>query len=141
MFESVVFPAPFSPSSACTSPAAASNSTWSFATTPGKRFVIPRRTTAAPLGAAVAFSSAVCGRASLTLGAPDHALDEPVHRVQVLHREAVALLDPQLSLLVVERPGELVELAADELRLLARDQRLRLLRHLRAVRRQPDEAV
>ena len=42
MFESVLLPAPFSPSSACTSPAAASKSTASFASTPGKRFVIPR---------------------------------------------------------------------------------------------------
>src|SRR4051812_41211021 len=46
MFESVLLPAPFSPSSACTSPAAASKSTWSFATTPGNRFVIPRIETA-----------------------------------------------------------------------------------------------
>ena len=43
MFESVLLPAPFSPSSACTSPRAASKSTCSFATTPGKRFVIPVR--------------------------------------------------------------------------------------------------
>ena len=47
MFESVLFPAPFSPSSACTSPTAASKSTASFATTPGNRFVIPRIATAA----------------------------------------------------------------------------------------------
>ncbi len=53
MFESVLLPAPFSPSSACTSPAAASKSTASFASTPGKRFVIPRIATAAPDGAAV----------------------------------------------------------------------------------------
>ena len=51
MFESVLFPAPFSPSSACTSPTATSRSTSSFATTPGKRFVIPRIATA---GASVA---------------------------------------------------------------------------------------
>src|SRR5436189_245373 len=41
MLDSVVFPAPFSPSSACTSPAAASKLAPSFATTPGNRFVIP----------------------------------------------------------------------------------------------------
>jgi hypothetical protein len=41
MFESVLLPAPFSPRRACTSPAAASKSTASFASTPGKRFVIP----------------------------------------------------------------------------------------------------
>ena len=49
MFESVLLPAPFSPSSACTSPSAASKSTPSFATTPGNRFVIPRRATAAAM--------------------------------------------------------------------------------------------
>src|SRR5580765_2361907 len=42
MFISVDFPAPFSPSSACTSPLRRSKSTWSFATTPGNRFVMPR---------------------------------------------------------------------------------------------------
>ena len=42
MFESVLLPAPFSPSSACTSPAAASKSTRSFATTPGNDFEMPR---------------------------------------------------------------------------------------------------
>src|SRR5919109_428951 len=41
MFMSVDLPAPFSPRSACTSPLASSKSTWSFATTPGNRFVIP----------------------------------------------------------------------------------------------------
>ncbi len=46
MLESVLLPAPFSPSSACTSPAAASKSTRSFATTPGKRLLIPRIDTA-----------------------------------------------------------------------------------------------
>src|SRR4029434_9983255 len=39
---SVVFPAPFSPSSAWISPAASWKSTWSLAVTPGKRLVIPR---------------------------------------------------------------------------------------------------
>src|ERR671932_2638685 len=42
MFISVVLPAPFSPRSACTSPRWTSKSTWSFARTPGNRFVIPR---------------------------------------------------------------------------------------------------
>ena len=46
MFESVLLPAPFSPSSAWTSPTAASKSTASFASTPGKRFVMPRIATA-----------------------------------------------------------------------------------------------
>src|SRR5438093_7323626 len=42
MFMSVVFPAPFSPRSAWISPSSIVRSTWSFATTPGKRFVTPR---------------------------------------------------------------------------------------------------
>src|SRR5690348_4574726 len=42
MFISVDFPAPFSPRSACTSPLRRSKPTWSFARTPGKRFVMPR---------------------------------------------------------------------------------------------------
>src|SRR4051794_39408452 len=42
MFISVDFPAPFSPRSACTSPRRRSKSTWSFATIPGKRLVMPR---------------------------------------------------------------------------------------------------
>ena len=65
MFESVLLPAPFSPSSACTSPSAASKSTPSFATTAGNRFVIPRRRTAA-LGGAAALAASwliVCGAA------------------------------------------------------------------------------
>ena len=45
----VVFPAPFSPRRACTSPSATSNVTSSFATMPGNRFVIPRIATAALL--------------------------------------------------------------------------------------------
>src|SRR4051812_44486199 len=147
MFESVVFPAPFSPSSACTSPAAASKSTSSFATTPGKRFVIPSSRTA---GAVLAFScmSRQTGRArarpvrgQLALGAADHAFDEPVHRVQVLHAQPLALLDAELALLVVERAGELVELAADERLLLRCDQALRLRRDLRPVRGQADQLV
>jgi len=41
MFMSVVFPAPFSPSSACTSPGMSVKFTSSFATTPGNLFTIP----------------------------------------------------------------------------------------------------
>src|SRR6185437_13921986 len=41
MLIKVDLPAPFSPSSACTSPGRRSKSTWSFASTPGNRFVIP----------------------------------------------------------------------------------------------------
>src|SRR5207249_3382060 len=93
MFESVLLPAPFSPSNACTSPAAASKSTPSFATTPGKRFVIPRITTADAGGAPPAplrsrtVRSGVGSPTRLALRAADHALHEPVHRVQVVDRE------------------------------------------------------
>src|SRR5437870_7249740 len=105
MLDSVVLPAPFSPSSAWTSPAAASKSTCSFATTAGNRFVIPRSATAGGGGEACASPPELS-----TLGATDHASDEPVHRVEVLDREPLPLLDPELALLVVQRPSELVEL-------------------------------
>src|SRR6185312_13237585 len=121
MFDSVVLPAPFSPSRACTSPDAASKSTSSFATTAGKRFVIPRSATAG--GGGEACASPPPGESAL--GATDHAFDEPVHRVQVLDRHALAFLQAQLSLLVVERTRELVELAAEHLCLLLGDLRLR----------------
>src|SRR5579884_2238297 len=53
MFISVDLPAPFSPSSACTSPLRRSKSTWSFARTPGKRLVMPRSSrTGVSVGAA-----------------------------------------------------------------------------------------
>src|SRR5581483_10119190 len=54
MFISVDFPAPFSPSRAWTSPARRSKSTWSSATMPGKRFVMPRSSrTVSPLTGAI----------------------------------------------------------------------------------------
>src|SRR5689334_16364784 len=114
MFESVLLPAPFSPSSACTSPAAATKSTESFASTPGKRFVIPRIETAgeapeapAPLGSRT-WLGACCPtrlRQDVRHGA-DYALHEPLHRVQRVDPglrvgiEALPLLDPQYALLV-----------------------------------------
>src|SRR5438477_9790814 len=136
MLDSVVLPAPFSPSSAWTSPAAASKSTCSLATTAGNRFVIPRSATAG--GGGEAFASPPWLSA---LGATDHASDEPVHRVQILDRQALPLLDAELALLVVERSCKLVELAAQQLRLLAGDHPLPLRRHLRPVPGEPDEAV
>src|SRR6187455_2131195 len=92
MFESVLFPAPFSPSRACTSPGAASKSTPSFATTPGKRFVIPRIETAgeapgspAPLSSGTGLGACCPTRLAGWLDVrdgPDHASDKPLHRVQ-----------------------------------------------------------
>src|SRR6266550_436225 len=131
MLDSVVLPAPFSPSRACTSPAAASKSMWSFATTAGNRFVICRRATAAEEGGeAWASPPSVV----LALGATDDALDEPGHPVEVLDGHALALRDPQLALLVVQRPGELIKRAVDQ-------RRLRLRGDLRAVRSEPDHLV
>src|SRR5690348_2192460 len=136
MLDSVVLPAPFSPSSACTSPGAASKSTSSLATTAGNRFVIPRSATAGGGGEACASPP---GRSAL--GATDHAFDEPVHRIQILDRKLLPLLDAELALLVVERTGELVELAVHDRRLLRGDGLLRFRRDLRAVRREPDHPV
>src|SRR5215210_5712610 len=131
MLDSVVLPAPFSPSSACTSPGAASKSTWSLATTAGKRLVTPRSAIAGREGGAEAPPSGLSA-----LGATDDALDEPVHRVQVLDRHALAFRDAQLALLVVKRACELVEGALDQGRLLLRDRCLCLRGDLRPVRRE-----
>src|SRR5581483_10224535 len=157
MFESVLLPAPFSPSSACTSPAAASKSTASFARTPGKRFVIPRIATAgeapgspAPLAAGSevgACCPTVLARWWNVRHGADDSLDEPLHRVQGVDPRfrvgipARALRDPDLAALVLDRPTELVELACHHLLLLRGDQRLRLRAHLRPVRRELREAV
>src|SRR5207248_435192 len=128
MFERVLLPAPFSPSSACTSPAAASKSTASFARTPGNRFVIPRIATAgeapgspAPLAAGTVPGAScpnrLAGRRNVGDG-PDDALHEPLHRVQVLDAEALALRDHDLAALVLHRTAELVELLGDDRLLL-----------------------
>ena len=64
-FNSVDFPAPFSPSSACTSPGATSKSTQSLATTPpGKCFVICRIETAAAGATAVSFETVMCSHSA-----------------------------------------------------------------------------
>src|SRR5207247_8419450 len=131
MFESVLLPAPFSPSRACTSPTAASKSTRSFASTPGKRFVIPRSATAARGGAAVACTTV--SSAALTLWTADDSLDQPVHRVPLLDRHHVALRYAELATLVVERAGQRSERAGDHGGLLRRDRGLRLRRHRRPV--------
>src|SRR4051794_33449011 len=119
MCESVLLPAPFSPSSACTSPAAASKSTPSLATTPGNRFVMPCNATAAPGGTAVAACSVV--NRDSALGAPVDALDEPIHGVEVLDRQLLPGRHAHLAGLVLQRPGELVEAAALERGELLRD--------------------
>src|SRR6476646_6658901 len=125
MFESVDLPAPFSPSSACTSPSAASKSTLSFATTPGNRFVIPRSSTAGGMEERAGETRGLARPVALALRAPDDALHQVVHRHQVAVARALARLDAQLALLVIDRPAELVPLAADDLRPLLGDQLLR----------------
>src|SRR5215210_1900849 len=137
MFESVLLPAPFSPSSACTSPTAASKSTRSFASTPGNDFEIPRIETAGE----EASPAAVDPVNASTLGAPLDALDQPVHRVEVVDREPLPFRDAQLALLVVQRAPELVERAVHERALLRGDRRLRLRRDLRAERGEADHPI
>src|SRR3954452_23006517 len=141
MFESVLLPAPFSPRSACTSPAAAAKSTPSFARTPGKRFVMPRISTAgeapvvpAPLSSRTAFGACcptrLAGRRDVRDGA-DHAFHEPLHRVQRcdprlrVRVAALALAALELPRLVVDRAAERVPLAGHDLRPLGSDCRLR----------------
>src|SRR2546425_2090804 len=138
MFESVVFPAPFSPRSACTSPAATSKSMWSFATTAGNRFVIPRSATAVDVGGE-AWPSPPTELSAL--GATDDALDEPIHRVEVLEGQPLALFDAQLATLVVQRTGEFVERALDQGGPLPGDRCLRLRADLFAIGRQTHEAL
>src|SRR5215475_125958 len=120
MFERVDFPAPFSPSRACTSPSAASKSTPSFATTPGNRFVMPRRLTAAGIRGSSGRGRRPAHRVRSALRAPDDALDQPVHAVEAVGSalqdlHALALRHTQLAALVVERAGELVERAVLDL--------------------------
>src|SRR5262245_14640734 len=133
MFESVVLPAPFSPSSACTSPAAASKVTSSFATTPGNRFVIPSIRTAgsreAPESPAPLTLTTLSGVGSLTGlrrrnagDAPDHALHEPLHRVEVgKHLQLLACRNHDLAALILDRALEDVELARLDRLLLGGD--------------------
>src|SRR5437879_9219451 len=126
MLDRVVLPAPFSPRRACTSPAAASKSTRSFATTAGYRFVIPRKATAAGMVGGSGGEAWTSPPTESALGAADHASDEPVHRVEVLDRQTLPLRNSQLALLVVERTCELVERALDQRSLLSSNCSLRL---------------
>src|SRR5262245_60568014 len=157
MFESVLLPAPFSPSSACTSPGAASNETLSFASTPGKRFVMSCIETAGGAPGSPALLPAVTepgarspnglARRRDVGDGPLHALHQPLHGVERvdprlrLRVQTGALGDLHGAGLVVDRAAELVPLAGDKQRLLRRDRRLRLCRHARAVRSERGEAV
>src|SRR5436309_4219638 len=108
MFISVDFPAPFSPSSAWTSPRLRSKSTWSLASTPGNRFVMPRssRTGAASIGGDSMRLETTSG-AEAPLGDPVSAvvlrdgrrdLDLPGDDLLLEHRHLGKDLRPQLAL-------------------------------------------
>src|SRR5437879_11501551 len=103
MLDRVVLPAPFSPRRACTSPAAASKSTRSFATTAGYRFVIPRKATAGGMVGGSGGEAWTSPPTESALGAADHAFDEPVHRVEGLDRQALPRRNAPPALLAVER--------------------------------------
>src|SRR5690242_14621509 len=141
MLESVDFPAPFSPSSAWTSPSAASKWTPSLATTPGNRFVMSRSSTAADIEKGRTEPKPRPPVSVLALRASDDTLHEVAHRHEVAVCRALPLRNLQLALLVVDRAAELVPLAALDQVLLRRDQRLRLRGDAGAERRELREAV
>src|SRR5262249_29833661 len=157
MFESVLLPAPFSPSSACTSPRAASKSTPSFATTPGNRFVIPRIATAgaapgspAPLAACSEGGACCPNRLARRLDvadAADPALPPALHRIERrdpglrVRVEALALGELLLACLVEDRSAERVPRAGDRLLAQLRDRGLGPRGDRRAVWSEPGEAV
>src|SRR6478736_5366919 len=104
MFMSVDLPAPFSPSSAWTSPGRTSKSTWSLARTPGKDLTTPTASRAA-------------GMAGVVMAGPDR----PGSRISRQRRQlAVDALVPPVHARLALRPGgagrELVEVGLLELR-------------------------
>src|SRR5215472_4462658 len=118
MFISVDLPAPFSPSSACTSPRRTSSDTSSLATTPGNSLRMPRISrTSSSLTLTVAMLSPVGGRAKS---------NSPSRRVG--------------SSLLAQR-GRRRERAGDDLRLVLVHQVLPRLRHRRADRADADAVV
>src|SRR5580765_858347 len=114
MFISVDLPAPFSPRSACTSPAATSRSTWSLASTPGKRLVIPR---SSRTGGSSTTGDSVTRKAGLAARLPS--------------RRSTGLLEGRRDL----------DLPGDDLGLECLDPRLVGSRHLRADLADRDAAV
>ena len=123
MFISVLLPAPFSPSSAWTSPARRSKSTWSLATTPGNALTMPRASRAgAATGAAVSRCAGVGvigtrGRGPrATARGPVDSMPSYVERRQ-LDRDAVGPpVHAGLALVAGGAGRELVEVGLLELR-------------------------
>src|SRR5579885_551371 len=128
----VDLPAPFSPSSAWISPAATAKSTRSLASTPGNDLQMPRNWTN---GAGVV----TAGR--LRLLAAFGPFDQPVHRHDVRDVQHLAGRDNLLAGLVLQRPLEDLERAADEVLLALLDQLLHVVRHLGVHRPERDGAI
>src|SRR6266508_5199965 len=133
MFERVVFPAPFSPSSAWTSPFRSSRSTPSRAGAPSKLLLIPRARTTTPSEGASAGSRAGSPSVGIAAGTslrdPAHALDRPVDLVGLLRGEGLAGLQLLGAVGRLQRPGVGVEPAV-YLRLGLGDLVLDVLRHV-----------
>src|SRR3954447_21525872 len=108
MFISVDFPAPFSPRSACTSPRRTSKSTSSLATMPGNSFLIPR-----------------ISRTSSFAATPLTRADPNPETRGAGTRARPSLPDPAAPL----QRGRHLQLAGDDLRLVAVHQRDVRLRH------------
>src|SRR4029453_10808560 len=108
MLHSVVFPAPFSPRSACTSPWRNSRSTSRNAQTPSKLFETWRAETAGTSTPAASPSSGSAVDAG-------HTLDGPVDQVGLLVVEALALLQAFRALVVDDRSRVGVECAVEQL--------------------------
>src|SRR4051812_14002561 len=77
VFISVDLPAPFSPTMACTSPRATRSSMSLFATTPGKRLVIPRSSTASGVDSSILSPRGRCGGDGRGGGPPGRARRRP----------------------------------------------------------------
>src|SRR5712672_2312733 len=126
MFMRVVFPAPFSPRRAWISPGLTARSMWSFATTPGYRFVIPRISSASAgcgsLGASmVMLTSSNDDRRTATSGsAPEGAARSPESTLRDYEALGAAELagaarTPHLSGHVLSDPAFIAAIAASSL--------------------------
>ena len=156
MFESVVLPAPFSPRSACTSPAARLEVDAVVRDDAREPLRDPAhanggRQREAPDGPAPLASTDGCGDVPPPRASPEARPSRPSrstpltsHCIEYRSGRTLSVFPSgttKLALLVVERPREDVELAGDDRLPLRGDRRLRLRRDLRPVRREAREAV